>query len=150
MNLDEAIAQVEGMKHLGTKCPCCKQWVQIYKRRIKSREAAWLIQLVRKHAAESRYYHIDEMKYGRGDEAKLLHWGLIDDKVNADTKKRRSGLWMPTELGIAFVHEKVKVIKHLFLFNQEFEGWADETDLVTIKDCLRRDFDYELLMRGEL
>lgn len=135
----------------GIVCPCCDQFVKVYKRRIKAMEAAWLCKLVRQYQREQRYYHIDEMRpFSRGDEAKLLHWGLIVDKLTEDTQKRRSGLWIPTEKGIDFVHGRTRVVKHLFLFNQEPLGFADPTDTVSIRDCLKVAFDYEKLMNGEL
>jgi len=134
----------------GINCPCCGQLVKIYKRKLNSGMAAALVWLVGEFKrtqdwidipAKAPRHVIKSREHGR-----LVHWGLIEQKPNEDSAKKTSGLWRPTLLGVDSVEGTVSVRSHVFLLNNEMQGFSDSS--VFIKDALGSDFNYAELMRG--
>ncbi len=89
----------------GVRCPCCKQYVKVYRRVLGSQMARWLIWLVRtwEQTDKARYGSTPRFAFDRrfeegtdvgvwvyirqspvrgGDYAKLIHWGLVEQKPN--------------------------------------------------------------------
>ncbi|HZF28718.1 MAG TPA: hypothetical protein VE907_06355 [Gammaproteobacteria bacterium] len=141
-------------------CPCCKQLVKIYPRPISAQMARWLIALVRMHAKDPHWIHVHEIGVALGlgpkahaaDFAKLRYWHLIEsrEKDSDDTTRRSSGYWRPTDHGIGFVRDSVRVPSHAKIYDAHFLGWKDPNKLVTIRDSLRKEFNYDELMRTPL
>lgn len=155
----------------GAYCPCCKQYVKIYKRALGSQMARWLIWLVRTwENGQSSQHRSDKVaaQYGLepscdlrswtwidirlspvrgGDYAKLLHWDLVEQKTNGEGRDTRdSGLWRPTFKGIDFVHRRVAVPSHVYLYDNL--KLKEENNLISITDALGKKFSYEELMHA--
>lgn len=133
----------------GIDCPCCTQMVRLYKRQPYYVQALALINLYKLDKVEPGYYHITQIekgikKSGGGDFAKLHVFGLIVDRQNTDTKKRTSGMWAITDKGRAFVAGTTTVPKYARIFNRKYYDVSKE--LVTIKDMLGSEFNYQELM----
>lgn len=120
-----------------------------YERTIYRSLAKWLCQLVVRYQREPRWYSTGEpwsllACRGTGDIAKLRYWGLIEKKPNDDPKKKHSGLWRPTDDGIAFVRGGKMVPRNVQICDGRFVGLCGEP--VSISDCLKEEFDYSKLM----
>lgn len=63
------------------------------------------------------------------------------------TEKRTSGFWIPTQLGIDFVRNKIRVKAKANIYNNKFYGF--EGDDISIIDALKDKFNYEQLMTHE-
>jgi len=153
----------------GARCPCCKQYVKIYKRALGAPMARWLIWLVRtwdhqfgskrdllSDPANSAWVDIRQSPVRGGDYAKLLHWGLVEQKSDVLEKKNNgakdtkdSGLWRPTFAGIDFARGKTKVASHVYLYDNVKIG--EESDQqITIKEALGKKFSYSELMKAPI
>lgn len=132
-------------------CPCCERHSQLYKRKIHSDAAKKLVKL-KTLGGDKDFVHtsllLDRGNTSVGDFSKAKHWGLIVEKPNGDnTSKKTSGFWKLTELGDAFVMNKVHIRQHAHVFNDELFGFSGEN--VNIIDCLSgKGFNYYELMRG--
>jgi len=152
--LDEAKAELRSkVRDGGGDCPCCTQFVKIYRRPLNAQMTRWLIGLVRVHSRTGDWVHVDEIGASLGlgkhahpaDFAKLRYWGLIVQQPNDDPTKRTSGCWMPTQNGRAFVYGRLTVPSHCVLYNSKLmrlEG--KERD---VRRTLGKEFDYAELMR---
>lgn len=132
----------------GTKCPCCGQFVKLYKRSITSGQAHGLIMFYRyseEHPEE--FIHVsnfDFTAFRGGDFAKLRYWGFIEQAENDDPSKRDSGMWSITDKGRQFVRNERTVPRQVHLYDGQRVGWSE--DRVSIKDALKNKFNYEELM----
>lgn len=132
------------------KCPACTQTVKIYKRKIYTTMATSLINLYKLSPTLS-YHHISEIEANRntgggGDFAKLVYWGLVQEapKEMEITGKRTSGFWKITEMGKAFVEDRLKVPEYMHVYNKRLLRTTG--DRVGIRDVLGEGFDYKGLM----
>lgn len=149
----------------GVRCPCCKQYVKIYKRPLGAPMARWLIWLVRtwqhkfklaklKSPSNDAWIDIRLAPVRGGDYAKLLHWGLVEHKLDVLEKKngardtRDSGFWRPTFAGIDFVKGALKVPSHVYLYDNVKIG--EEKREITIMEALGKKHSYEELMRAPI
>lgn len=158
----------------GARCPCCKQYVKIYRRALGAPMSRWLIWLVRtweqndkqlpgvRFAFDRRFEEgtsaghwvdIRQSPVRGGDYAKLVHWGLIEQKPNLNEKKngakdtKDSGLWRPTYKGLDFAHGRSKVPSHVHLYdNIKISVTGAEEPLVTIMQTLGKKYSYSELM----
>ena len=136
-------ARDEGGKH----CPCCDQFVKVYKRSINKTMARQLIFSWRTFGYE--WFHAKDVVLGSasaGDYSKLKFWGLIEKKPHEEgyNGKKSSGYWRVTHQGARFVLFKLTVQKYALVYNNrllEFEG-----DQVNIVQCLEDRFEYNKLM----
>jgi hypothetical protein len=145
--LKESIEWVSENQKDGCICPCCEQISKIYKRRLNSGMAYELIALY-KISIFGEYVHHSRFSETTGGEiSKLRYWGLVIEKPKSDDKNTRtSGFWAITEKGIDFVLNKIKVSRHLFLYDAKFLGFSkEETNII---ESLGKSFNYEELMRG--
>lgn len=127
----------------GERCPCCTQFAKVYKRKITSTSAAALITLWR--AAGPTWAHLPTvLDRKQADEAKLLHWGLLEGETISRPDGGRAGWWRVTELGAAFVRGEVRVQKYCLIYDSRCLG-LDGPD-VSIVDCLGDRFDYAELL----
>lgn len=141
--LADAVKKVEEGKNEGTVCPCCKQYVKRYRRKIHSTMAACLIALYRSgHSMSSREISKQLLRlntsYTTGEIGKLCYWGLVVDVGG--------GRWGITNEGRLFVEGEHRVRRLAVVFNGECTG--HEGPLITIKDALGDRFDYSELMRS--
>ena len=146
----------------GATCPCCNQFVKLYRRPF-SKSMAYVLLLI------ARYYRRDDVKHDewlhvpsyiaetavgnprraaavRGDWAKLKYWNLIEEKpdVRVDGSPR-VGYWRMTPLGRQFVAREVKVPSHIYVYNGEPLQRAVE-EQITIDDALTTEFSYSEIM----
>lgn len=133
----------------GATCPCCKQLVKLYKRKITGATAAGLIILYRnnRRVGFDQYISVPEIltdkKYN--DVTKLYHWGLIEPLLaRREDGSKRVGMWRMTQKGIAFVEGRISVDKNVFVYNNKVYRKSEEK--ASIKDCLGDKFSYEDLM----
>jgi len=133
----------------GGACPCCDQYVKVYKRSISSTMARQLIRVYRLHG-EGTWFHVrDAMAEGDtgvSDFAKLERWGLIEKRPHepGDGGKRTSGYWRITPDGEKFVTGRGQVDEFALVYNNNHLGF--EGGLITIFSCLGNKFDYKTLM----
>lgn len=151
--LSEAREYVLKGRKEGVFCPCCKQLAKIYKRSISHIPARMLIELyIRSKRTTQEYFHVTRdlskgiTDIGGNDFHKLVYWGLILEKPKnpEDTKTRTSGYWMITKEGEEFVLNRRTVTSHVLLYDSQCLGF--EGRQISIKDCLRKYFNYEELM----
>ncbi len=131
----------------GATCACCGRKVKRYHRKLTSSMAIGLIKLVRlNHSGNGDFQHVSELGIsGTGGEfAQLKRWGLIEELVNEDSKKRTSGYWTATDKGDSFVFNRVKVPAYCDTYNMKTLGFSDEQ--TTIIQALGKKFDYRELM----
>lgn len=144
----------------GCKCPACGQRVMLYKRKINSGMALFLIGLYRLDKRQqdsvpgmiSREFFsnkqiMKEMNINTSslDYSVLRHFGLIEPRVSEDGKKD-SGYWKITHLGFMFVKHGKEHPKYVFLFNNKRQGFSEEK--TTINQALGDKFDFQELMKG--
>lgn len=138
---------------VGTKCPCCEQRVQLYKRKINTVMARTLIRLftLNREKPTQEYFHVKDIvngisATGTNDFSKLYYWSLIKEKPKEsnNTKNRTSGYWKITEKGIRFVLKNIEVPKYVKIYNTKAYGFSEEkTDIV---GALSEKFNYTELM----
>ncbi len=160
--LEQAKAWLQDKYMAGAECPCCEQYVKLYKRKLNSSMAFVLIKMYW-HArtggwSENKWLHVPSFiaevtkeqpllaAAVRGDWAKLKHWDLIREKDGKrDDDSKRTGFYQITALGASFVLGQVRVPSHVYLFN-EMKIDLPVGDTVTIEDVLEEKFDYRELM----
>lgn len=150
--LKEAQEFLRANLEVGAPCPCCKQLVKLYKRKLNSGMARVLIHL----------YHIDQTKSGerwikvtsevlaRGanpatmEYSKLKYWGLLEEKGEPGEDTKSAGYWRVTKQGRDFVEGIIYVPKYIYLYDGRLLRLSDER--TSIHDALGDKFNYLELM----
>jgi hypothetical protein len=160
--LQEAKVWLRARFSKGATCPCCNQFVKLYRRPMNKSMAFVLLLIARYYrrlgVRQDEWLHvpsyINEVIAGnprrsaavRGDWAKLKLWGLIEEKPETrDDGSPRVGYWRMTQLGRDFVDRKIKVPSHIYIYNGEPLQRTVE-DQVTIDDALTTEFNYAEIM----
>lgn len=133
----------------GTRCPCCDQFVKIYRRQISSTMARQLMHVAKNYAFED--FQIGVVKdhgppSGVSDFSKLSYWGLIEPvKKSVLDKGKTSGKWRITNDGRLFANKMSSVQQYAMLYN----GKVIDRDgpMVDIVQCLGEHFDYDEIMK---
>lgn len=147
----------------GATCPCCNQFVKLYKRPF-SKSIAFVLLLIARYyrrydVQPTEWLHVPSYLVEavasnprraaavRGDWAKLKFWGLLEEKpdVRADGSPR-VGYWRMTPLGQQFVNREVKVPSHVYIYNGSPLQIAVE-EQITIDDALSTEFSYDEIMK---
>lgn len=136
----------------GVECPCCKQYVRKYRRLFDSGLARFLLGLYNlSKGSVTAEINKDDIralmeinKLQATNYGIIEYWKLAEPVKNDDPKKRTSGLWKITALGIAFAEDKINIPKYCFTYNNKRLGFDEET--TTIRHALGRNFNYEELM----
>ncbi len=82
-----------------------------------------------------------------GDSAKLAYWRLIETlEGEREDGSTRIGYHRITDKGVAFVEGRIRVPKHVFIYDGNHLGFSDET--LDIREALGHAFDYGELMRA--
>lgn len=150
--LDEARAWLRERARAGQRCPCCKQFTKVYKRRLGSHMARWLIWLVQRWlqiGGPEVWIDIKDSPVRGGDYAKLIHWGLVVHKAKdeEDTERRHSALWRPTADGIDFVMGRIRVPSHVYLYDGlPIRAHDEAVREITTVEALGKKFSYAELM----
>jgi hypothetical protein len=136
----------------GTICPCCDQTAKVYNRKLHATMARGLIWLVKYwETVDDEWIYIPSQGpkwVAHGDFAKLSFWRLIVSKVNDDQAKKDSGFWKPTERGIRFARKEIRIPSHVYLYNNQCQGFSDEK--INISQALGKRFNYRELMDEEI
>jgi len=160
-SLEDAKCWLRARFKKGASCPCCHQFVKLYKRPF-NKSMAYVLLLIscyfRGDQVEECLHvpsYIAEMVADkprraaavRGDWAKLKFWGLIEEKPEVrDDGSPRVGYWRMTLLGRQFVARQVKVPSHVYIYNGTPLQRVVEQQ-ISIDDALGTEFSYEELMR---
>lgn len=150
----------------GVACPCCRQHVKVYKRPLSAPMARWLVWLVRTWRAlfyngqrpdkpgEKIWVDIRRAPVRGGDYAKLVHWGLVEQKpkdANSNKDTKDSGMWAPTPAGIEFVRNRTKVPSHVYLYdNRRMKIDDDRIQLISIIEALGKKYSYAEVMSADI
>jgi len=132
-------------KKKGCHCPVCGQFVKVYRRTINKSSAVLLARACRKFGEDISFHITDLIEGGGGDFAKLRYWGLIEQIENNNDKKKHSGKWRLTKLGVYFVKHGQTLPKYALIYDGKLLDF-DGDELITIQDALGKDFDYQELM----
>ena len=150
----EVMAFLQHSKGDGAICPCCEQFVKVYKRPITSSMARGLIMMykhiLKPSVAVNSAIHIEDFFKGqghipssiRGDISKLKYWGMIAPVEGED------GKYMVMQKAQEFIEKGVLVPKYAVIYNNRLLELTGE--MVGIEDCLKNKFNYEQLMNNEL
>ena len=133
----------------GTECPCCGQFVKLYKRKLGSVMGRAIIRL---YNLGEGYHHVKEIikgisATGTNDFSKLKYWQLIKEMPNLeDLDKKNCGYWKITQKGIEFVKQNIDVPSHVHIYNGKVLGFEDTT--TNIIASLGNKFSYKELMNN--
>ena len=134
----------------GTTCPVCDRYVKVYRRRLNSEMARFLIKLVYAYKRYPRYYTMRELYPGNNKSASdgvyLLHWGLVERSDTVNEAQAPAGSYRPTDKGLRFAHNNEYVPTHVHLLNNQVVGWA--VKCTNIRTALGSKFNYEELMKS--
>ena len=129
----------------GERCPLCKQYVKVYRRKLNAGMVRWLIRFHRATGGSGKWIHATHVKLDGEpvsevgcEYSKLAHWGLIEQHPE------RSGLWRETVDGMAFAMNQWTVLSHAVIYDNRclrLDG-----DPVKIIEALGAKFDYWELM----
>lgn len=135
----------------GMKCPVCRRLVKQYKNTILKDQALTLAWIYKRGTRYRKWVEVQELAGSRilrdNTHGKLVWWGLIESKANIDPKKKNSGIWRLTLLGVEFVEGRASVPKYKWTYNKKvIRTSRDET--ISINDPLPY-FDFRKLMSGQ-
>lgn len=116
----------------GSRCPCCGQHVQLYRRQVYKRMAKCILWLCSVYAGD--WVNLkDGPVFRGGDNVKLLYWKLIVAHPDKES------LYKPTNIAMAFIRNEFAIPKYCYVYNSMVMGFGEER--IYINDCLERDFD---------
>lgn len=125
----------ENYEH-GCECPACGQNVELKERTISPAMARVLVAMDR-HADADGAVNVNNLKEVRGgDYAKLRFWGLIEKVVE--------GRWRVTPKGRDFVHDRVRVPRVAYVYNNRARRFSD--DDTNIRQVIGSQAQYEKLL----
>jgi hypothetical protein len=131
----------------GAACPCCRQFAKVYRRKVNSGMARSLIRMYRADP-ERGYVYIPDLGSRSREEGKLRYWGLVEEERTRREDGGRAGYWRVTDLGEAWVLDRITIPSHARVYDSRCLG-LDDTQRVSIRDALGNHFNYDELMRGE-
>ena len=137
----------------GTGCPCCGQFVKLYRRKITSSMAQGLISVYHyfKRPDAAEWLQVPSFLKSStlcGDFSKLRYWDLVEPmpKQERPDGSKRAGYYRITEAGIAYA-EGATIDQYRYEYNGH-RRTIDDPDLTqhSIKDALGSKFNYAELM----
>jgi len=131
----------------GGHCPVCRQKVRSWRKSICSTSAADLINLVKSYNGQPLHYDSFCVVPKDRNFSQLVLWDLIEAGENLDEKKRSSGTWRPTDLGVGFVWDLAVVPRYITTFDNKIIRRS--TDHIRIQDALGNKFDYTALISAQ-
>jgi hypothetical protein len=135
----------------GATCPCCKQFVKSYKRKVTSAMAYSLI-ILNKHNPKTgetpKEFHLQDQATNLklsikmvADFPKLRYWGLVVQlKGYRDDGSSRNGKYYITDKGIKFIKKQETIVKYMHVYNNKH--YKSSGKIVNILDCLGSKFNY--------
>lgn len=148
ISLEDAKAWLRKRFEKGATCPCCGQYVKLYKRKLNTGQAAALCIMYRWHsrygwenAFDSKLLLFKGKRFD-ADFAKLRFWKII---ARCEEERR----YVMTERGREFVEGRIQVPKYIYAYNDGLVA-RDKPDqtLTTIRDALGDKFDYDELLNA--
>jgi len=149
--LTQARADLRSRLDDGVTCPCCDQYAKIYRRPLNANMSMFLCSLVkisrdRVAGGYPPWVSWRRIDHTSRDYSYARHWGLMVERPPDSTRARSSGFWKPTDKGIQFVMNQIRVPKRVHLYNNEVIGWDEETTCIV--EAMGKNFDYAELMGG--
>ena len=135
--LEEARDWLRGQSATGARCPCCRQFVKVYRRKLNSSMARWLIRWHRATEGDCQFHKSSIIHSSSGEWGVLRNWTLIEP--NDDWS-----MWRQTEIGRLFVENRAVVPSHAVIYDNRC--LRVEGDSISIVRSLGRKFDYNELM----
>jgi len=137
----------------GGYCPVCDRWGKINKVKLTSGMARSLAWLVSKSAgAENGWVNTRDdvplFMLRSNSIGHLKHWNLVQAREPDTSKVKTSGVWRATLDGHDFVHSRLTVPAHVFVYNDAVVRAS--IDFVGIVDCFTEYFDYREVMNSYL
>ena len=152
MDLEEAKAWLRDRVDDGERCPCCGQLAKVYKRRMTAFTARAMIAMYRHHRDD--YVQMPDLirrhlpNQTQGGYATLgLYWQLIEEEKQRRPDGGRAGWWKLTEDGVRFVRGELTVPRYARIYDSRLLSY--EGDMISIRETLGTNFDYDALMRGD-
>lgn len=154
-SLEEAKQWLRDRFDEGASCPCCNQFVKLYRRKLNSFMAYALILIDRyfRQSNANEWLHVPsyliEQNAPDRECAKLRYWGLIEECTGGRPDgSPHAGFYKITELGKSFVRRDVRVARYIFLYNKH-PVKREEWETIDIYEALGEKFSYEELMRSQ-
>lgn len=132
--LDDAQREMwaRALTNKGTTCPCCTQFVKIYKRPVNQSQGRSLICLYKFFSVNpDEWLHIpkylaDRHENRNNDIGLTRHWGLLEEMdVRRDDGAPHAGMYRMTEFGFKFVTRQISIPKYAFLYDSDLLGLSD-------------------------
>ena len=152
--IQQAKEELRGAWREGIDCPCCGQFVKLYRRKVTSSMARGLISVYhyfeRPNAEE--WLHVPGFLKSStlcGDFSKLRHWELVELQPFQEREdgSKRAGYYRITEVGREYVRGEILIDKYRYEYNGQVRKVTDaDTTQASIKDALGSKFDYRELM----
>lgn len=140
-------------KNPGVKCPACRQHIEMMIRPMTSEMARVLIAMYLENP--EGWVHVQSLRRDNvpvargGDWCKVKHWGLVERNIGQKADGNpNNGHWRLTDLGRSFVRGEVQLPQRVFLYNDECHG--KDGMLISIRDALGANFNYDEMIRGVL
>lgn len=133
----------------GVECPACHQFARRYRRTLNAGMARALVEFYRRCGTAMAHKPTVLKGFGSAarDESLLRFWGLLVEEPTLRPDGGRAGWWQVTDRGELFIREAIAVPKYAIVYAGSCHRL--DGDLVTIRDCLRSNFNLDALMRGE-
>lgn len=155
-NLSKAILKQESQrlkdarKH-GEKCSVCNQLAKEYKVRFSVNMAVFLRSLVINFLQNTSeggngWIHYKECQFSSRNYPYVAHWGLAHTRPDPAGKKRTSGEWRPTQKGIDFIFNRIKVPLYVYTYNGEATGFDNQNEIGISEAFGGDEFDLSELM----
>jgi hypothetical protein len=141
----------------GETCPCCNRYTQMYSRSITSSMVYALVLMYnRDKDFPGQYFHVEEYLKNmdwipssvRGDFPKMRFWDLIRPKEGGkEDGNPNTGYYKITELGKTFVEGNIELPSNVNIYNNRFFGFDKESKNVSVHDCIKNKFSYNLTIK---
>jgi hypothetical protein len=147
----------------GSRCPCCAQFVKLYRRKITSSMAFALLLMYKElyckcesASAFERWFHAEDFLRSRSEyrnirgnnHSLLVYFGLLikEEQKEREDGSNRVGLYKLTQAGKGFARGFTRVPEAVYLYNDRLYKYDQNT--VTIHQALKEKFNYNELMDG--
>lgn len=153
MTLRDARDQLRELAYDGTDCPCCRQRVKVYRRKLTSVAARAVAALYEHHRFEYAHVgdlarrHLPDAAHQGGYLVLAQHWGLIEEERHRRRDDGgRAGWWRVTALGALWLRGEEQVPMYAHVFDGRCLGLHG--DLIAARDVLGEHFDFAQLVRS--
>lgn len=129
----------------GTRCPCCGQRAQVYRRSINSSMAKSLIKMWMVQRDGADWIHVPtEIGARSREEGKLRYWGLVTERPVSREDGGHAGYWRVTTKGSDFVAGGLELPRYALVYDGNLLELTGP--LVDIETCLGEPFDLTRLL----